>query len=234
VGRSIALLLVVALLLAAATFIEKYIGTVAAKTIIYYSPLLIILFAALVVNFIAIAIKQHLLRARKWVFLCIHGALMVILAGALVSHIFGEEGSIYLREGAQTHAMLVRTNRGDSYHKLPFDIKLKEFVVTRYPDSFTPSSYKSIVVIHLEERSIEHSISVNKPLSIKGYRLFQSSYDRDGKGTVLSVNKDIPGSQITYAGYFLLIFGLILFLTSKNSRIKTLFRNLKEIDGRSV
>ena len=233
-GRSIALLLVVALLLAAASFIEKYAGTVAAKTIVYYSPLLILLFAALVLNLITVAIKQQLLRARKWVFLCIHGALILILAGALVTHFLGEEGTIHLREGERTHAMLVRTNRGDSYHMLPFDIILKEFVVTLYPDSLTPSLYKSIVVIDLEGRSTEQTISVNKPLSVKGYRLFQSSYDRDGKGSVLSVNKDIPGSQITYTGYLLLIFGLILFLTSKNSRIRTLFRNLKEIDGRSV
>ena len=46
--------------LALATFIEKYHGTLAAKAMIYYSPLFFLLQFLLVVNFIALAIKKGL------------------------------------------------------------------------------------------------------------------------------------------------------------------------------
>ena len=45
---------------------------------------------------------------------------------------------------------------------------------------------------------------MNNVLNYKGYRFFQSSYDKDEKGTILSVNFDWWGTLITYIGYFLL------------------------------
>ena len=229
-GRSLILLLIYALLLAVATFIEKYVSTTAAKVIIYYSPAIILLLVVIVANFIAVSIKRSLFRKPRWDFLCVHTAFILILAGALVTHIFGEEGVIHLREGQNTNRMLVQTNKGDSYKDLPFNLHLKEFILTRYPGSSTPSSFESVLVIHEDGEFAEKTIAVNKALSIKGYRLFQSSYDVDEKGTVLSVNKDIPGRQITYTGYFLLITGLILFLSSKNSRLRQLSRRLKNLN----
>jgi len=229
VGRSLILLLIYALLLAAATLIEKYAGTEAAKTIIYYSPVIILLQVLIVASFIAVSVKQRLFRKPNWGFRCIHIAFIVILLGALVTHIFGEEGMIHLREGQNTSRMVVRTNKGDEYRDLPFNIELKEFILTYYPGSSSPSSFESILIIQEDGKMTEKSVSVNNVLNIKGYRLFQSSYDMDEKGTILSVNKDIPGRQITYIGYFLLIIGFILFLTLKNSRLRTLIRSLKQL-----
>jgi len=233
VGRSLILLLIYALLLAAATLIEKYAGTVAAKTIIYYSPAIILLLVGVVVSFIAVVIKQRLLSKHKWGFIFIHGALILMLSGAFVTHIFSEEGIIHLREGESTNRMFVQTNKGNTYKSLPFDIELKEFILTRYPDSYTPSSFKSILIIHKDDEITEKIVSVNNVLNIKGYRIFQTSYDIDEKGTVLTINRDIPGHQITYTGYFLLIIGFILFLTSKNSRLRQLSRKLKELNSLS-
>ena len=233
-GRSLILLFIYALLLAAATFIEKQVSTAAAKTIIYYSPATVLLLIAMVVNFIATVIKRRLLDKRKWSFLLIHGALIVILSGACVTHIFGEEGIIHIREGQNVNQMLVRTNKGDTYRSLPFNIQLKEFILTHYPGSLTPSSFESVVLIYDDDKCTEATISVNKALDIKTYRLFQSSYDIDEKGSVLSVNKDIPGRPISYTGYFLLIIGFILFLTSKNSRLRQLSHSLKEMNGITV
>jgi cytochrome c-type biogenesis protein CcsB len=218
--------LIYALLLAAATLIEKYISTDAAKTFIYYSPVTILLLIGIVASFIAVVVKRRLWGKYKWSFLFIHGALIVILSGAFVTHIWGEEGIVHIREGQSTNLMLIRTNDGDEFKKLPFNIELKEFILTYYPGSSSPSSFESILIIHENGRSTEKSVSVNNVLDIRGYRFFQSSYDMDKKGTILTVNKDIPGRQIIYMGYFLLIIGFILFLTSKNSRIRQLIRSL--------
>ena len=233
VGRSLILLFIYALLLAAATFIEKQAGTAAAKTIIYYSPAVILLLGMIVVSFTAVTVKRRLFSKPKGSFLLIHPALLIILSGALVTHIWGEEGVIHLREGQSTNQMLVRTNKGEEFKNLPFNIELKEFIVTSYPGSSNPSSFESVVIIHADGRSAEKTVSVNNVLDIKAYRLFQSSYDRDEKGSLLSVNKDIPGRPITYTGYFLLTIGFILFLTSKNSRLRELIRCLKELNALS-
>jgi len=227
--KSIILLLIYALLLAAATLIEKYVSTDAAKIFIYYSPVTILLLIGIVASFIAIVVKRRLWSKYKWSFLFIHGALIVILSGAFVTHIWGEEGMVHIREGQSTNLMLIRTNNGNEFKELPFNIELKEFILTYYPGSSSPSSFESILIIHENGSSTEKSVSVNNVLDIKGYRLFQSSYDMDKKGTILTVNKDVPGRQITYAGYFLLIIGFILFLTSKNSRIRQLIRSLKTL-----
>jgi hypothetical protein len=53
---------------------------------------------------------------------------------------------------------------------------------------------------------------MNNPLDYRGFRHFQSSYDQDRRGTVLSVNHD-PGKMPTYIGYTLLATGLLVALT---------------------
>ena len=53
--------------------------------------------------------------------------------------------------------------------------------------------------------------TMNHPLTHRGYKHFQSSYDQDRLGTVLSVNHD-PGRWPTYLGYTLIALGFILIL----------------------
>ncbi len=52
---------------------------------------------------------------------------------------------------------------------------------------------------------------MNNVLDYGGYRFFQSSYDQDEQGTILSVNKD-PGKIPTYIGYTLLTLGFMDFI----------------------
>ena len=70
---------------------------------------------------------------------------------------------------------------------------------------------------------------MNNVLDYNMYRFFQSSYDQDEKGTILSVNHDFYGTMVTYLGYFLLSLGFILTLFNKNSRFHELSRRIGEI-----
>ena len=70
---------------------------------------------------------------------------------------------------------------------------------------------------------------MNKVIDVDGYRLFQSSFDSDEQGTVLSVSYDRPGMQLTYTGYFLLLVGFVLTLFSKKSRFGRLRKELGEM-----
>ncbi len=111
---------------------------------------------------------------------------------------------------------------------VPFEIYLKDFELLRYPGSKSPSSYKSIIQVrdNIDNSSFDYEIFMNNVLDYKGYRFFQSSYDQDEKGTILSINKD-PGKIPTYIGYFLLTLGFLLSFFAKNTRVWTLNKYLK-------
>ncbi len=106
---------------------------------------------------------------------------------------------------------------GSKVIKLPFSLYLKDFIVEKYLGSKSPSSYESRVTLIDKNLKEDHRIYMNNTLIYKGYTFYQSSYDKDEKGTVLSVNND-PGKWPTYFGYFLLIFGLVANWVNPNSR----------------
>jgi cytochrome c-type biogenesis protein CcsB len=102
---------------------------------------------------------------------------------------------------------------------LPFSIKLNDFVLERYPGSNSPSGYKSDVILIDRDENVERPFTVfmNNILKYRGYRFYQSSYDQDEKGTILSVNHDLAGMLVTYTGYGLLFLFIILSLLSRKS-----------------
>jgi len=119
---------------------------------------------------------------------------------------------------------------------IPFSIYLKDFQLERYPGSKSPSSFASEVVLKDANSDLEKEfrIFMNNTLSYKGYKFFQSSYDTDEQGTILSVNHDLWGTWITYLGYALLILGFILSLVNKNSYFQFLARKLKQSAVKSL
>jgi cytochrome c-type biogenesis protein CcsB len=114
--------------------------------------------------------------------------------------------------------------------QLPFSIKLEKFKLERYPGSMTPASYASDVVLIDKEQNINmpYNIYMNHILDHRNYRFFQSSYDPDEKGTVLSVNHD-PGTWPTYIGYLLLSLGMIWSLFIPNGRFQKLLKGTRKL-----
>ena len=118
---------------------------------------------------------------------------------------------------------------GSKMMTLPFSIKLRDFQLDRYPGSNSPSSYASEVTLIDKKNGVNmpFRIYMNHVLDYKNYRFFQSSYDRDEKGTILSVNHD-PGKYPTYFGYFIMMLGFILTILSPKSRFRTLGRRIQK------
>ncbi len=110
---------------------------------------------------------------------------------------------------------------------LPFEIKLKDFQLERYPGSESASSFASEVVLIDKTAQVDYRIFMNHPLTYDGFKFFQSSYDQDEKGTVLSVNKD-PGKWPTYIAYGMLIVGFVINFFLKGTRFARLRRFLRE------
>lgn len=108
--------------------------------------------------------------------------------------------------------------------ELPFFLRLNEFQLERYPGSNSPSSFASEVTLIDTEHNVErdYRIYMNNILKYRGYRFFQSSYDKDEMGTILSVNFDSLGTAITYFGYFIMTLGMIFTLFARGSRFRRL------------
>ncbi len=139
---------------------------------------------------------------RKPLVCCLHLSLVVILVGAFVTSISAKRGIIHLREGipSDTFFSTVEGKEG----KLPCLVRLDSFEVAYYPGTQAPHDYVS----HLTAQGRQLTVSVNRVARLGGYRLYQTSYDDDLRGTLLSVNYDPWGTAITYTGYlgFLLTF----------------------------
>ena len=123
---------------------------------------------------------------------------------------------------------------GAKYLQTPFFIKLNDFQLERYPGSMSPSSFASNITVINGEIEEDYRIFMNNVLNYKGYRLFQSSYDKDELGTILSVNKDWWGTLISYIGYGFLFLGIIFTFFAYQTRFKMLGSKLKTIKGKSL
>jgi len=230
---TIVLLGLYATVMAIATFVEKAHGTMFVKTVIYYSPLFILLQFLLALNFVMVVIRRRFLKSGRWGMLLLHFAFVVILLGAFITHIFGKEGILHMRHGETGNQILIQTKQGTGTLTLPFHVELVKFTLTRYPGSMSPSSYESELLVHIDGKVRHELVYMNNVLDVKGYRFFQASYDADEEGTVLSVNRDTAGRNVTYAGYFLLLVGGIWCVFGKKGRIRVLYRELNGIAASS-
>ncbi len=126
----------------------------------------------------------------------------------------------------------IRLSYGAKLLKTPFSIHLNDFQLERYPGSESPSSFASEVTL-IDSRSNvkkDFRIFMNNILNYDGYRFYQSSYDMDEKGTVLSVNNDFWGTLITYIGYFLLALSMIMSLGASKSRFRYLTNLVSDLN----
>jgi cytochrome c-type biogenesis protein CcsB len=110
---------------------------------------------------------------------------------------------------------------GKMYRKLPFLLSLANFRIDRYPGSNSPYSFTSTIDVldESDKTYFEYDVYMNNVLDYKDYRFFQSSYDKDEKGSFLMVSKDKYGSLFTYLGYIILAFSSVFYLIMFNKRL---------------
>ena len=141
-----------------------------------------------------------------------------------ILNVFGKKGIKGDFYSTSIDGINVAVSYGSKTIELPFSLELKDFQLERYPGSNSPSSYASEVILKDGNLEKPFRIFMNNILKYKGYRFFQSSYDSDEEGTILSVNHDALGTSVTYFGYLIMVIGMVLTLFNKNSRFKRLLR----------
>jgi len=144
--------------------------------------------------------------------------------------VYGQKGMAGEASTVVLNGVNIAIAYGSKVIHLPFKLKLIDFQLDRYPGSMSPASYASEVELIDEKNGVHmpYRIYMNHILDYKNYRFFQSSYDRDEKGTVLSVNHD-PGTLPTYIGYALMALGMFWVLFSRKYRFGQLSKKARKV-----
>lgn len=160
-------------------------------------------------------------KIRRPIIVTLHLSFVIILLGALLTHLTAHRGMIHLRQGKTTQTYI--TKEGNKV-ELPFGILLNKFNVTYHAGNMAAMDYASHITIIHNRKQEQYQVSMNNIYSGYGTRLYQSSYDEDFKGSYLSVNSDPYGIPMTYTGYSLLFFALIAMLVDSKGKFRRLLR----------
>lgn len=147
----------------------------------------------------------------------------------LVSFVGGE--SVIMGDNVTQFAGLnFKLGYGARPIEIPFAIKCRDFQLDRYPGSDMASSYASEVTLidTAENLAQEKRIYMNNVMDHKGYRFFQSSYFPDESGTILSVNYDWWGTNVSYLGYLLMSIGMLMSLFAPVGRLRSLNKLIRK------
>lgn len=217
------LYILVLVCMAAATIVEKSQGTDYAHAHYYGAWWFILIWAVLAALGAFYIIKRKVKCAST---LALHLSFIIILAGALLTHISAKRGMIHLRIGQPTDTYMAQDEeQGMKEEKLPFSLCLQKFEAKMHDGTNAAADYSSkFTVIDGDDKS-EGEVSMNNIYSHRSYRLYQSSYDEDGKGSVLTINADPFGIPVTYTGYALLFISLVWMLFDPKGGYRKLLKS---------
>ena len=203
--------IVVIVVMAIATIIEKYHGTQYVSENIYGSWWFAMLWGILTASAIIYFFKR---KVRRLSVVTLHLSFVLILAGALLTHLTARQGTIHLRQGEVTVD-----------EALPFSIRLDKFNINYHEGTMAASNYVSQFTVIDNDSEVKGETSMNSIFSHRGIRLYQSGYDPDERGAYLSYNSDPWGIPVTYTAYGLLFLSLVWILLDPKGRFR---QTLKE------
>lgn len=217
------LYILVLVCMAAATIVEKSQGTDYAHAHYYGAWWFILIWAVLAALGAFYIIKRKVKCAST---LALHLSFIIILAGALLTHISAKRGMIHLRIGQPIDTYMAQDEeQGMKEEKLPFSLCLQKFEAKMHDGTNAVADYSSKFTVTDGDDKSEGEVSMNNIYSHRSYRLYQSSYDEDGKGSVLAINADPYGIPVTYTGYALLFISLVWMLFDPKGGYRKLLKS---------
>ena len=217
------LYILVLVFMAAATIVEKSQGTDYVHAHYYGAWWFILIWMVMTVLGVFYIIKRKVRCAST---LALHLSFVIILIGALLTHVSAKRGMIHLRIGQPTDTYMTSDNeQGMTEEKLPFSLCLQDFETKMHDGTNAVADYTSKFIVNDGNEKIEGLVSMNNIYSHRSYRFYQSSYDEDGKGSVLAINADPYGIPVTYTGYGLLFLSLIWMLIDPKGSYRKVLTN---------
>jgi len=214
-------LIIMLVVLAAATVVEKTHGTALTRTWFYDNIAFVALWAV-----IALSGLGYILLRKMWkhpAACLLHASLLVILAGAAITWFTSVRGKMQAVEGQAINVFILSNGQT---HTLPFTVTLESFDIHNYPGTPAPMDFVSHIQVNDGDgQLINGTISMNKVFSHHGYRFYQSGYDGQGRGAVFTIAHDPWGIGVTYAGYGLLLVGMIAVLIDRRTTFRALLHH---------
>ncbi|MDR0743523.1 MAG: cytochrome c biogenesis protein CcsA, partial [Tannerella sp.] len=212
------LLGVILLTLVVATVLEKICG----RDYIYGTIPFVILWVLF-----AVSAAVYLWKRKIWknfVAMMLHFSFLLILTGAFITWIYGEQGMLRVRKGEST---AVFTDHKGTSRDISFYVGLDDFRVAYYTGTRAPMDFVGTITLSDESgnRLARGEVAMNRIFSYRGYRFYQSGYDSDEEGVTLAVSHDPYGITVTYAGYLLLLLSVILFFFNRRIRFYQLLKD---------
>ena len=155
----------------------------------------------------------------------------------------GGRGQFPKPERFAMNGVVYQLEYGSIQKNIPFTVQCRDFRLDRYPGSNSPSSFESELTIDDQRNKVKlnRRVFMNNVIDYDGYRFFQSSYELDNpstpeneEGTILSVNHDALGTNITYVGYLLMALAMILSLFAPAGRFTFLSEQLKKVKAKKA
>ena len=165
---------VIVLLLIVASIVEKIYGTSFAVRYFYTAPWTIALWAAAVVTGLGYLFTVRMYR--QAVTCLLHLSFVIILGGAMITHLFGKNGEVHLRLDGEPQQVLESSVKAS----------LNDFQLAYYAGTHAPMDYVSDIQVTEGQDTLNGQVSMNHILTFHHYRFYQSRYDTDGRGTTLS------------------------------------------------
>ncbi len=217
------------ILLIIGTVAQKYIGLENAQRLFFSSYIVWFSWMPLpgglvTLGFLTLSMMVKLFFASNWSaknsgIIVTHVGALLLLLGGLVTYLYSQEGNMVLYEGESANFF------SDYYEKetlkdgtlrfkqtlLPFEIELIDFEKRMYPDTSTPQSYKSEVILRENGAEWRSIIQMNEPLRYRGYTFYQSSFiiEDEREATVLAVVKN-AGRMFPYISSIVMCIGLLI------------------------
>lgn len=215
--------------MAAATVIENVKGTLFVRQNVYGSWWFMALWALLAALAIAYILKRHV---HRWNILLLHAAMVVMLLGALLTHLTAYQGIVHLRGDQPSNEVEQMTSMTETTRRtLPFYVRLDRFEKFNHAGTDAAADYVTRFVIMDGPCSVHAQVSMNKIYHYRGIRFYQASYDTDNQGSYLSVNSDPWGIPVTYTGYVLFFVALLWLLVDPKGTFRGLCRELAASDS---
>ena len=213
--------------MAVATVVEHCTSTPFVNEHIYGAWWFTLLWALLAAGGTTYFVKRHV---RKWNIVLLHLSLLIILLGALLTHLTSFSGTIHLRQGEAVNSYREMVSMTETKSQpLPFVVRLDSFDVINHSGTTAASDYITHFSI-ADGKTVTHAqVSMNKIFVYHGVRFYQASYDTDNLGSILSISSDRWGIPTTYTGYGLLFFSLLWLLIDPKGTFRRSIRQLSHL-----
>ena len=169
------LLALMAAVLVAATSYEHLHGTTSVLQVFYHAPWFIALWGLIAATGLVRAVRSK--SCRRPAVMAIHAALLVILAGALATHLFGREGTLTLRAGQPPTALYLQPDNRVGH--LPFALSADSLHITPGHPHYRDGHILYLMSPHADGHGCTLKVvkdTYGFPLSYAGYFLLLLSF----------------------------------------------------------